>query len=306
MNEIKIFSPATVANVACGFDVLGFALKEFGDTMYVRKSDKRGINITQIEGFNLSKNTFENVAGVSALAMLESLDINHGFDIRIDKKIKPGSGIGSSSASAAGSVFAMNELLNRPFSKDKLVEFAMKGEAVASQSEHADNVAPAIYGGITFVKSTDPLEILPLPVPEDLFAVIIHPLIEVKTSESRALLPSSVDLSLAVQHSANLGGLVHALHTNNYELIRSSLNDLLIEPHRAKLIPYFSQIKSTMLKSGALGCGISGSGPSVFALCNGEDIAERILENLTKELSNASFEFDVYSSSINNRGIIIL
>ena len=204
-NEIKIFSPATVANVACGFDVLGFCLDTIGDDMVIRKTEEKGIRITKIEGYDLPYEVEKNVAGVSALAMYNDLKPDCGFEIEIYKNIKPGSGIGSSSASAAGSVFGMNELLGRPLDKTKLTYYAMKGEALASQCEHADNLAPAIFGGFTLVKSTFPLQVLELPTPSDLFATLIHPQIEIKTADSRAILPKEIPLQHAITQWANVG-----------------------------------------------------------------------------------------------------
>ena len=232
MNEIKIFSPATVANVACGFDVLGFCLDSQGDEMVIKKSKEKGIKITHIEGYDLPYETDKNVAGVSALAMYENAKPDCGFEIEIYKRIKPGSGIGSSAASAVGSVFGMNELLGKPYNKTQLTYFAMKGEALASKSEHADNLAPAIFGGFTLVKSTLPLDILQIPTPTELYATIIHPQIEIKTSEAREILPKNIPLKDAIAQWANVGSLVHALHISDYKLIHRSLQDIIVEPYR--------------------------------------------------------------------------
>ncbi|NNK81695.1 MAG: homoserine kinase, partial [Flavobacteriaceae bacterium] len=253
MKEVKIFSPATVANVACGYDVLGFCLDTVGDEMVIRKSQEKGIKITKIEGFDLPYKIEENVAGVSALAMYKVLNVDFGFEIEIYKNIKPGSGIGSSAASAVGSVFGMNELLGKPFNKTQLTEFAIKGEALASQCEHADNLAPAMFGGFTLVKSINPLKILQLPTPRDIYATVIHPQIEIKTSEARAILPSKVEMKNAIIQWANVGSFVHALHTNDYELLQSSLVDVVVEPFRSQLIPEFNKVKSAVLETGALG-----------------------------------------------------
>jgi len=301
--EIKIFSPATVANVACGFDVLGFCLDTIGDEMVIRKTEEKGIKITKIEGYDLPYEAEKNVAGVSALAMYNDLQPDCGFEIEIYKNIKPGSGIGSSSASAAGSVFGMNELLGQPLDKTKLTYYAMKGEALASQCEHADNLAPAIFGGFTLVKSTHPLQILELPTPSDLYATLIHPQIEIKTSESRAILPKSIPLSNAIAQWANVGSLVHALHTSDYDLIKASLNDVVIEPYRKQLIPHFDDVKSAVLEAGALGCAISGSGPSIFALSKGEAAAEAVEDAIRKVYSQTDIQFETYVSKINTQGI---
>ena len=306
MKEIKIFSPATVANVACGFDVLGFCLDSIGDEMIIRKTDKKGIHITKIEGFDLPFEAELNVAGVSALALYEDAKPDCGFEIEIYKKIKPGSGIGSSSASAAGSVFAINELLRKPYNKTELTNFAMKGEAVASKSEHADNLAPAIFGGFTLVKSLVPLEILQIPTPSELYATIIHPQIEIKTSEARAILPKDVALQDAIIQWANVGSLIHALHTDDYRLIQRSLQDIIVEPHRSKLIPLFNDVKNAAINAGALGAAISGSGPSIFSLSKGLEIAKNVevaIKNIYKE---TNIEFDTFVSKINTEGIKII
>lgn len=304
-NEINIFAPATVANVACGFDVLGFCLDSVGDDMIIRKTQEKGIRITDIKGYDLPLETEKNVAGVSALAMYNDIQPDCGFEIEIQKNIKPGSGIGSSAASAVGSVFGMNELLGKPYNKTQLTNFAMKGEALASQSEHADNIAPALFGGFTLVKSISPLEVLEIPTPKDLFVTLIHPQIEIKTAEARAILPKDVPLKKAITQWANVGSLIHALHTNNYELIQRSLTDVIIEPYRSKLIPKFNDVKSAALEAGALGCAISGSGPSIFALSKGETMAKNVQNALDDVYSKTPIDFHTFVSKINTEGIKI-
>ena len=306
MNEIKIFSPATVANVACGYDVLGFCLDAVGDEMLIRKVDKKGIRITKIEGFELPFKTELNVAGVSALAMYETLQPDCGFEIEIYKNIKPGSGIGSSAASAVGSVFGMNALLGSPYNKTELTQFAMKGEALASKCEHADNLAPALFGGFTLVKSLSPLEILEIPSPDNLYATIIHPQIEVKTANSRAILPKEVKLQEAIVQWANFGSLIHSLHTNNYQLMKRSLHDAIIEPHRSKLIPFYKEVKQAALNAGALGTNISGSGPSIFSLCKGIETATLVSDAIKKVYLSTGIKFDIHISKINIEGIKVL
>lgn len=306
MNEIKIFSPATVANVACGYDVLGFCLDAVGDEMLIRKVDKKGIRITKIEGFELPFKTELNVAGVSALAMYETLQPDCGFEIEIYKNIKPGSGIGSSAASAVGSVFGMNALLGSPYNKTELTQFAMKGEALASKCEHADNLAPALFGGFTLVKSLSPLEILKIPSPDNLYATIIHPQIEVKTADSRAILPKEVKLQEAIVQWANFGSLIHSLHTNNYQLMKRSLHDAIIEPHRSKLIPFYKEVKKAALNAGALGANISGSGPSIFSLCKGIETATLVSDSIKKVYLSTGIKFDIHISKINIEGIKVL
>jgi len=307
MNEIKIFSPATVSNVACGFDVLGFCLDTIGDTMVVRKTKKKGVRISKIEGgFDLPYETNVNVAGVSALAMIKDANPDCGFEIEIHKNIKPGSGIGSSSASASGSVFAINELLGRPYDKTQLTRFAIKGEALASGSEHADNIAPGIFGGFTLVKSLQPLEVLEIPVPDDLFSIVIHPQIEIKTSSARAMLPNQIPLLDATIQWANVGSLIHALHISDYGLIKRSLEDIIIEPYRAKLIPHYREVKDEALRAGALGAGISGSGPSIFMLSEGLETAKQVEQAIRSVYSKTKIQFETYVSKINTEGIKIL
>ena len=303
MNEIKLFSPATVANVSCGFDVLGFCLDSIGDEMVIRKTEEKGVRITKIEGYDLPFEVEKNVAGVSALAMYKDANPDCGFEIEIYKHIKPGSGVGSSSASAVGSVYGMNVLLGNPYSKTELTAFAMKGEAVASQSEHADNIAPALFGGFTLVKSLDPLEILQIPTPSDLFAVVIHPQIEIKTADARKILPETIALKNAITQWSNVGSLIHGLHTNDYDLISRSLEDVVVEPFRSQLIPGFETIKKAALGNGALGTGISGSGPSVFSLCKTQATAIKVEKAIRQTYKNQNIPFEIYVSKINLEGI---
>lgn len=305
-NEIKLFSPATVANVACGFDVLGFCLDTVGDEMVIRKVDKKGIRITKIEGFKLPFETELNVAGVSALAMYQELQPDCGFEIEIKKNIKPGSGIGSSAASAVGSVYGINALLESPLNKTQLTRFAMKGEAFASGSEHADNIAPALFGGFTLVKSVNPLEILQIPSPDNLYVTIIHPQIEIKTAISRAILPKNIALQDAVTQWANVGSFIHSLHTSDYPLMKRSLHDVIIEPHRSKLIPHYDEVKKQTLNVGALGTNISGSGPSIFSLCEGIKTANQVKDVMRKIYSNTGIDFDIHVSKMNTQGVKVL
>ena len=306
MNEIKIFCPATIANISCGFDVLGLCLETVGDEMIIRKSDVKGIKITKIEGEDLPLETSKNVAGVAALALLDAIDYKFGFEIEIYKNIKPGSGIGSSAASAAGAVFGINELLGKPFTRKELVEFAMKGEAIASGSEHADNVAPAILGGITLVRSSAPLDIIKIESPSDLYATVIHPQIELKTSEMRAVLQPMIPLKSAILQWGNLGGLIAGFYTSDYELIGRSLHDEIVEPLRGPFIPKFDVIKKTALENGALGSGISGSGPSIFALSKGIETANRIAKAMFVVYEDMNMPFEIHVSKVNPEGVKII
>lgn len=306
MNEIKLFCPATIANISCGFDVLGLCLEAIGDEMIIRKSEIKGVRITKIVGADLPLETSKNVAGVAAMALLDAIDYQFGFDIEIYKKISAGSGIGSSAASAGGAVFGINELLGSPFTKKELVEFAMKGEAIASGSEHADNVAPAILGGITLIRSSKPLDIIKIESPSELYATVIHPQIELKTSEMRAVLQPMIPLKNAITQWGNLGGLIAGFYSSDYELIGRSLNDVIVEPLRGPFIPEFDLIKKTALKNGALGSGISGSGPSIFALSKGIETAKKIAEAMSAVYKEIHLPFEIHVSKVNPEGIKII
>jgi homoserine kinase len=306
MEELRIFAPATVANLSCGFDVLGVCLDNVGDEMSVRKNDLNQIRITKITGQELPSETDKNVAGVAVKALMKKLGTNQGFDIEIHKKIKAGSGIGSSAASSAGAVFAVNKLLDEPFTLQDLIPFAMEGERLASGNAHADNVAPALLGGFCLVKSYTPLEILELPCPPELRVVVLHPLIEVKTKDSRALIKLNVSLQKAVSQWGNLGAFVSALYTEDYGLLGRSLKDEIIEPVRSILIPFFDDLKEIAMKNGALGFGISGSGPSVYAMCKGQKSANKVKEAMQLFYQKKGIDFDLHLSKINTDGIKIL
>lgn len=303
MEEIKVFCPGTIANVSCGFDVLGLALDAVGDEMTVRKTSEKGIRIVKIQGQELPLQTEKNVAGIAGLALLAASSYEGGFEIEIDKRIKPGSGIGSSAASSAGAVWAMNELLGKPFTQLELVQFAMQGEKLASDVAHADNVAPAIFGGFTLVRSYQPLDIVPIPTPEDLYATVIHPQIEIKTSDSRKILRTTISMEKGIQQWGNLGGLIAGLFRSDYELIGRSLEDHIVEPIRSILIPGFDDVKANALKAGALGGGISGSGPSIFALSKGRKTAENVAQSMETTYNTVGIPFDIHISKINAHGV---
>jgi len=304
--EIKLFCPATIANLSCGFDVMGLCLDGVGDEMIIRKSSVKGIRITKIVGADLPLETEKNVAGVAGLALLNELQLDYGFEIEIYKKIKAGSGIGSSSASAAGAVFGINELAGNPFSRKDLVQFAMQGEVLASGSAHADNVAPALCGGFTIVRSSNPLDIVRIESPSELYATVIHPQIELKTSEMRAVLQPMVSLKSAITQWGNVAGLVAGLYTSDYNLIGRSLHDAIVEPLRGKFIPHFDQVKQAALDHGALGSGISGSGPSIFALSKGIDNARKVAEAMRVIFDGTEIPYEIHVSKINSEGVKII
>lgn len=302
MNQVRVLAPATVANVVCGFDCLGFALAEPNDEMTVRIINEKTVRIINLDDYDLPTDAKKNVAGAALLAVLEKINADFGFEVEIAKRIKPGSGIGSSAASASGAVVAANKLLNDKFSQLELVDFAMDGEKVASGERHADNVAPCIYGGFTLVRSLNPLDVVALEFPK-MFVTVIHPQIEIKTCEAREILPVQVPLKDAIRQWSNVGGLVAALAKGDYHLIARSLEDFLIEPVRKVLIPKFDEIKTQSKLSGALGGGISGSGPSIFMLSETEETALKVENVMCDIYSQTAIDFCTYVSEINTGGV---
>jgi len=305
MNEIRVLAPATVANVVCGFDCLGFALDGPFDEMTIRRVDDPGIRIIHHDGFGLPTEPERNVAGVAAGAILNAAGLDFGIEIEITKHIKPGSGIGSSAASACGAVVAIDRLLGQPFSYLELVGFAMEGEALASGARHADNLAPCIFGGFTLVRSTDPLEIVPLDFPP-LWATVIHPQIEMKTSEARAILPREVPLKTAVRQWANVGALVAGLAKGDHSLIARSMEDPIVEPVRRSLIPRFDDVKKAALAAGAMGGGISGAGPSIFMLSRDKETAATVEKAMSDAYEQTGIKFNTHVSGIARRGVRVL
>ncbi len=304
--SITVHAPATVANVVCGFDVLGFAMDAPCDELSIALSPGDGkVTIVNVDDFNLPVDPAKNVIGGALLAMLKVLDVKVNFDVTSKKVIKPGSGIGSSAASAAGAVVAANALLGNIFSREDLIRFAMEGEFVASGSRHADNIAPCIYGGFTLVRSNDPLDIISLNFPE-LHVVVLHPQIEVRTEDSRAVIRKHVLLKDAITQWANVGGLVAGLYSGNYDLIGRSLNDVIIEPFRSVLIPAFHELKHAAMTAGAMGGGISGSGPSVFMLCKTVLDAARVSEAMRGIYDSTGIPFNVHTGRVNNDGVNII
>jgi homoserine kinase len=303
--QCTVHSPATVANLVCGFDVLGMCLDEPYDIMDVKLLDERKIIVSSKDGYPLPVDPALNTAGAPLLSMLEELDMNIGFEVSIQKQIKPGSGIGSSAASAAGAVVAANHLLGNIFTREDLVRFAMMGEKVASGVKHADNVSPAIYGGVTLIRSIFPLDIVSIPVPS-LQVTVVHPLIEVRTSDARQILRKEVLLKDAIRQWGNIGGLVAGFLKNDYELIGRSLEDVIIEPVRSMLIPGFDEVKQRSREAGALGGGISGSGPSIFMLSRNESVAEKIKSVMKEIFDGIGLQHHIYLTKVNMTGIKII
>jgi len=306
INEIKVFAPATVANVGCAFDILGFALQNIGDEMIFRKTDKQGIRIISRGLGNLPTEPEKNVAGVVAIEMLKDKDPSIGLEIEINKLINPGSGMGSSAASASGAAYGINKLFGWNYSAHELVRYAMVGEKLASGAEHADNVAPAITGRFALIRGYNPLDIVEIDAPNDLYCSIIHPQIEIKTIEARKILPKEIELKRAVIQWGNVAGLIAGLYQSNYELIGRSLNDIIVEPVRATLIPEFYSLKSSALHAGALGCSIAGSGPAVFAFSKGEKTANGVKEAFNDVYSKTGIDYHLFVSKICDQGARII
>jgi len=306
MTSIKIVAPATVANLVCGFDVLGMALNDPQDSMELRISDIPGIRIKHIDGYDLPTEPAKNVAGAGLIALMdEYADKKIGFDLIVDKCIKPGSGLGSSAASSAGAVVAANHLLNQHFSKEDLVRFAMNGEKLASGVKHADNIAPCIYGGVTLIRSIFPLDIIQLSAPP-MYVTVVHPQIEVKTSDARQILRKEVLLKDAIKQWGNIAGLVAGFMKGDYELISRSLEDVIIEPVRSILIPGFDEVKKKSREAGALGGGISGSGPSIFMLSKEESVAKEIEKVMVSVFEKVGIDFKTYVTTLNHEGVKIV
>lgn len=302
--EVTVFAPATVANVACGFDVMGFAINQPGDLVTARRKTTPGLVIERISGDNgkLPKSINENTAGIAASALLEKLNEQSGISLAIEKKMPLGSGLGSSAASAAGAVYAVNQLLDEPLPTRELLPFVVEAEAAISGNIHADNAAPALLGGFILVRGYDPVDVVSLNVPENLYCALIHPHTEIRTREARQLLPEEIPLRTAVKQWGNVGGLVAGLLSNDMPLISRALQDGIAEPIRSKLIPGFSEIKAAALQAGALGASISGSGPSIFALCEGEMIAKTVANKMQQACRQAGTASTIYVSPINRIG----
>jgi homoserine kinase len=305
MNSVTILSPGTVANLVCGFDILGLALNDPCDVMTLKRTSTPGLVIRNLDDFGLPEDPVKNVAGVSLLSLMAALPEPIGFEMSIEKRIKPGSGIGSSAASAAGSVAAANILLGNMFSKTELVQFAMNGEKLASGVKHADNIAPCLLGGVTLIRSIHPLDIVPIK-PPPLFVTIVHPQIEVRTSDARQILKKQILLKDAIRQWGNIAGLVAGLTNGDYDLIGRSLEDVIIEPLRSILIPAFDKVKKRSLEAGALGGGISGSGPSIFMLSKDESTARAVEKEMAAIYETAGIDYNTYVTTINNEGVKII
>ncbi len=308
MKKVTAFAPATVANVSCGFDILGFAIDELGDQVEISLADHHELRVVEITGDQgrLPKEADKNTCSVAVQALLDRLGSRQGMDIRLHKGLPLGSGMGSSAASAAAALVAANSLLGNPFSKHELVPFAMEAERIACGAAHADNVAPSLLGGFVLIRDYAPLDLNKLPVPEGLYCTLLHPHLELKTADSRSVLRKQISLQDAVIQSGNIAGLVAGLYEGDFGLISRSLKDVIAEPSRALLIPGFYELRENIKSVGALGSGISGSGPTIFVLSQGEEVARAAGQVSRSIYENIGLEVDVYVSEVNNKGAYVL
>lgn len=308
LQSVRVFSPASVANVSCGFDVMGFSLNQPGDEIVASRKESSGIQITRITGEDgiLPTSIDKNTAGVAVKALLDHLGMEAGIDLEVHKKMPLGSGLGSSAASAVGAVVAVNRLLGNPLAKHELLAFAAEGERIACGSAHLDNVAPSLMGGFTLIRNQNPPDVTNLECPRPLHASVVYPHIEIRTEDTRKILRKEISLAKAVTQWGNVGGLVAGILKGDYELISRSLEDVVIEPIRSVLIPGFAEVKEAAIKAGALGSGISGSGPSMFALCHSKEIAEKSGREMKRIFDSIGLENDVFVSEIKPGGPVIL
>lgn len=305
MNRIKVFAPATISNVGCGFDTIGFAIHEPGDIVELSSRNDGIVKIKNITGDGgvLPYDVKKNTASVGILEMLKNYnDKNIGVNITIRKKMPVGSGLGSSAASSVAAVYGMNKLLNNYFSENDVLDFAIKGESIASGAIHADNVAPSLLGGLVLIRDYNPIDIIKIPVPKNLYCSVLFPRIVIETKKARKLIKKQIQLNKARKHFGNIGTLVSGLYESDFDKIARSIEDEISEPARASLIPYFYEIKNAALNSGAYGCSISGSGPSIFAFSKSKVSAEKIVSAMKMITDKAGIKTTIYISKINSEG----
>lgn len=306
--SVRVFAPASIGNVSCGFDVLGLAVQAPGDEVLITLNDQKNVTIKSIIGGDgrLPVEPDKNTASVAVIEFLKSINSNQGAEITLYKNLPLGSGMGSSAASAVAAVVAINHLMGEPLKREQLLPFVMEAEHVACGSAHPDNAAPSLLGGLILVRETSPLDIISIPTPGDLICVLVHPHIEVRTKDARQVLKPFLSLKDGITQWANTAALVAGMMKEDYELIGRSLVDVVAEPQRSVLIPGFDKIKREALNNGALGCGISGSGPTIFCLCRGLKNAEKAGETIAQEFNAMNLQNEVYISEVNREGARII
>lgn len=306
MESVRVFSPATVANMGCGFDAMGFAFEGAGDIISMRFIDGDSIVYKNLTNIDVPMSVEENLMTPALRSIMDYTGGRRGVEVVLEQKIVPGSGIGSSASAATSAVYAYSKLIEVDFSESELIDFALNGEMMASGARHADNVAPAMMGGIVLIRENTPLDIIKIKAPEKLMCVVVHPLIEVKTKESRAILPKEMALKDAIRQWANVGALVAALYSSDYQLLGRALKDRAAEPYRKKFIAGYDELKESVMTAGALGANISGSGPSVFALCDSEDVSATVVETMKKHFERYGIPCDCYCSYISDKGCRVI
>ena len=305
--EVKVFAPASIGNVSCGFDVLGLAVQSPGDEVIMALNDSKEVTIKEIIGDDgrLPLEVNKNTAGVAVIEYLKSIGVVQGVEISLYKNLPLGSGMGSSAASGVAAVVAINHLMGEKLNREELLPFVMEAERVACGSAHADNAAPSLLGGLILVRQNHPLDIISIPTPKELFCVLVHPQIEVKTKDARSVLKSTISLRDGITQWGNTAALVAGMMKNDYELIGRSLVDVVAEPLRADLIPGFRRAKEIAIQNGALGCGISGSGPTIFCLCRGKQNAQQAGDAVQQEFNALNLKSEIYISEVNREGAYI-
>lgn len=302
MKKVRVFAPASIANMGCGFDVIGLALDEVGDILEITMSEGDGLSIVNISGVPMPEDIEMNVITPVVRSFLQRVGAKAQIDVTICEKIFPGSGIGSSAASSAAAAYGMNELFGCPLSDEEVVACAMEGENLASGGYHADNAAPAVMGGIVLIRGYEPLDLIQLPVPGNFYCSVVHPDIVVTTRQAREILPGSVPMHDAVRQWGNVGGLISGLYSGNIGLIGRAMKDHVAEPYRKRFIPGFDDLREKILAAGALAMNISGSGPSSFALCDHRDKAERAGRIMKEHFDSLDIGCDVYVVKVSNKG----
>jgi homoserine kinase len=301
------FAPASVGNVAIGFDILGFAVGVLGDRVTATRRTARGVEIVAVRGIagDLARDPRQNTAGQALLALVEAVQPDFGFSIEIDKGIPLGSGLGGSAASAVAAVVAGNALLKESCERSELLKFALAGEQVASGSRHMDNIAPSLYGGLVLTVGIDHPRVKQIPVPPGVRAVVVHPHMFLATAKARAILKGNVTMSDFVWQTANLAGFISGCYTDDLDMIRASLEDVVIEPQRQALIPGFLDARRGAMEAGALGCSISGAGPSMFAW-TGADTAAQVEQAMQQAFEAQSLKCDTWIIDVNSPGARVI
>lgn len=304
-NWVRVYAPATVANFGPGFDVLGCALEKPGDIVQVCINSERKVEIVEVTGnSNIPIDPKKNTASIGANLVIEKLGTKQGVKLKINKQMNIGTGLGSSAASAAAAVWGTNLVFGKPFEKKELLEICLKAENISDNGWHGDNVFPSLLGGIVLIKNYEPLEIILLPVPENLIIAVVSPKIIIKTEHARKILPLQIPLKDAIYNWGNLASLISSLHVRDIKLIGESINDKIIEPIRASLIPEFYKVKQAALDNGAYGCSISGSGPSIFAITDDNIKAQKIVKAMQDVFLKKNISSSSFISNINTKGAI--